>query len=138
MQKHFIQDRLRAVDATQEDLGSILGRDRSAVSRIVNGKQDLSIRQLEPAARLLKLSVADLLIGLDIDPGRPAIDKDLLVDCLSAVLQRHGIDAAAADQMAAMASTLYGHAASDARFRAPDTMTATASVLAEFAAAARK
>lgn len=135
MQRHFIQDRLRAVDATQEDLASTLGRDRSAISRIVNGKQDLTMRQLEPAAQLLKLSVADLLLGLGIDPGRPAIDKDLLADCLVAVLQRHGFDPSAAEQMALMASTLYEHAASDARFRAPDTMAATANILADYAAA---
>ncbi len=133
--KKFIQQRLKAIGLRQEDMAEIMHLDRSSVSAIVNNRQALRLAQLEPAAKMLKLSVADLLIGLGIDPGIPAIDKDLLADCLAAVMQRHGLDPAVADQMAVMASTLYAHAASDARFRAPETMTATAGILAEFAAA---
>lgn len=131
----WLRDQMKARNLTHQQLADALNRVRVQATAIINGQQALKLDQLAPTAQLLGISVCDLIQGLGVDPGRSAIDKDLLADCLAAVLQRHGIDASAADQMAVMTSTLYAHAASDARFRAPDTMTATADVLAAFAAA---
>ncbi len=131
----WLRDQMKARNLTHQQLADALNRVRVQATAIINGQQALKLDQLAPTAQLLGISVCDLLAGLDIDPGRPAIDKDLLSDCLAAVLQRHGIAPSVADQMAHMASTLYNRAASDARFRAPDTMSVSADLLAEFAAA---
>lgn len=138
MQKHFIQDRLKQTGKTQEDLSAVLGRDRSAVSRIVNEKQDVTLRQLEPTAELLDLSVADLLTGLGINPGLPAVDPVLMADCLVPVLARYGIKGEVADDIARMAATLYTHSASDARFRDPASLASSAALMADFVRTQRK
>jgi len=131
--ENFLKARLQAIGRSQEELGEALHRDAASISRLVNGKQDLALRQLTPAARFLDLSVTDLLSGLGIDPGKPAVDAALLADSMVAVFSRVGLPAERIDQMASMIATIYEHAARDPSFRQPDGMTSLAGALSAFA-----
>lgn len=137
-QNSWLRDQLRERGLTHQDLADALNRVRVQATHIVNGRQQLRLDQLAPTASLLNMSVVDLLRGLGIDPGAPAINTSLLADCLVAVFQRLGLTGVQADEAAHMAATLYTHASTDDRFRAPDAMATGAAMLADYASARRK
>ncbi len=127
----FLRDRLRDVGRTQQQFADAIHRDRVVATRIINGSQPLKLDQLQAAAKLLELSIADLLSGLGVDPGLPAIDADLLADCLS-IIQRKAKDMPPQVQ-ARMTATLYDQARQHPELLA--SMDATAETLVRFARA---
>ena len=129
----FIRQRLRQLGLRQEDMAACLHIERTGVSAIVNGKQPLRLAQLEPTAKLLQISVAELLIELGVEPGLPRVDAALLADSMIAVFRSLGLSTEQVDQAASMVATIYEHAARDPGFRQPDGMTSLAGALTAFA-----
>jgi len=58
----WFKKRQRQVGVTSTDLGQALGRDRSVVSKILNGHQRMSLDQAKVFATVLEVSLDDVLI----------------------------------------------------------------------------
>lgn len=132
---HWIRQRLKAVGKTQRQLAEqVLHRDPAVVSAIVDGRQQLKLDQLAPVADFLGCSVADLLAGLGISTGQPAVDPALLADCIDAILQKMGASLpCSSDALADLVVTLYERAATRPDMAAPQ-LDVTADALVAFAA----
>jgi transcriptional regulator with XRE-family HTH domain len=57
----YIRDARKAVHLTQAEVSAALHLDRSAVSRIERGERGLAVSELAALARLLELTVDDIL-----------------------------------------------------------------------------
>lgn len=68
-QRHFIKQWRRFRDLSQEQLADRIGVDRTAISKIENGKQEYSQGFLEAAAYALMCEPADLIMR---DPTAPS------------------------------------------------------------------
>jgi transcriptional regulator with XRE-family HTH domain len=98
----WFKARLRAVGLRQDDLGRALGCDRSVVSRIINGRQELALSQVMPIAEALKVSPFEILrrVGFwegyaGIEPQWAALhnevppeDRERIVEAIRALSRR--------------------------------------------------
>lgn len=69
---NWFKARMKAVGATQEDIGEAIGRDRSAASRLLSGALEFKVAHAGPIAALLKSSVSEVLARAGLDVGSPA------------------------------------------------------------------
>lgn len=70
MNMSWIKDRLKSIGATQGDLAAAIGRDRAVISRIIHGKQPLSLDQVAAFARILKVPERTLLHAPESPAGQ--------------------------------------------------------------------
>lgn len=61
MQTQWFKDRMKRLHVTQEQVGKAFNLDRSVVSRIISGDQELALSQVLPLARLLRVSPFEIL-----------------------------------------------------------------------------
>lgn len=60
-QAAWFKARMRQLRVTQDDLGEALHCDRSVVSRIINGRQEIALGQVLPLATALQVSPFEIL-----------------------------------------------------------------------------
>ncbi len=53
------------MNVTQDELARLLGWDRTFLSRVESGKQNLTIESLEKVCRVLNVSLKDFFIYMD-------------------------------------------------------------------------
>jgi len=61
MDTKWFKNRMREQGVTQEKLGSLLGRERSVVSKIINGHQPIKLNEASILARALAVSSEEVL-----------------------------------------------------------------------------
>jgi SOS-response transcriptional repressor LexA len=66
MNANWFKSRQKMLGVTSFDLGSALGRDRTVVSKILNGHQRMSFDQAKIFAEMLNAPVADVLVHAGI------------------------------------------------------------------------
>lgn len=73
MDTRWFKTRLKERKATQATLGEAIGRERSVVSKILDGKLKFNLDYVEPFAHVLAVTKAEVLsrAGLDMRGGRP-------------------------------------------------------------------
>lgn len=70
MQSAWFKARMKRLKVRQDDIGRVLHCDRTVVSRIINGKQDLGLGQVLPLAEILDVSEFEILSRADMWRGR--------------------------------------------------------------------
>jgi 3,4-dihydroxy 2-butanone 4-phosphate synthase / GTP cyclohydrolase II len=66
----WFRNRMKEVGATQEDIGTAIGRDRSAASRLLSGALEFKTAHAAPLALVLKTSAAEILVRSGVDLGK--------------------------------------------------------------------
>jgi transcriptional regulator with XRE-family HTH domain len=61
MQTDWFKARMAELGLTQDAIAPALGRDRSQVSRVINGQQRIRLDQVEPLAKILQVSPLELI-----------------------------------------------------------------------------
>jgi transcriptional regulator with XRE-family HTH domain len=77
-QAEWFKARMKQLKVTQDVLGRALHRDRTVVSRIINGEQDLGLKQILPLAAALEVSPFEILYRAGMwggDPQQPGRDE---------------------------------------------------------------
>lgn len=74
----WFKRRMRALRVTQEQVGRVLNCDRSVVSRIVNGKQELALSQVLPLADILQVGPFEVLKRTNFWDARRRNDAEWL------------------------------------------------------------
>ena len=59
--KRFIRERLKSYDMTQQDLGAILGHNKSYTSELINGVSQFTLKDLIIIHRVLRIDLAKLI-----------------------------------------------------------------------------
>jgi 3,4-dihydroxy 2-butanone 4-phosphate synthase/GTP cyclohydrolase II len=70
MDVQWFRTRMKEVGATQEDIGAAIGRDRSAVSRLLSGALEFKAAHAGPLAVVLKTTPNEILARAGVDLGR--------------------------------------------------------------------
>jgi hypothetical protein len=80
MWEKWIAEGLRKPGKDQYGLGDALGVDRSAMSKLINGKRELKAREIEPAAKYLEQAPPDRIMPVRYTVGAGqevfAVDED--------------------------------------------------------------
>jgi transcriptional regulator with XRE-family HTH domain len=98
----WFKDRMREIRLRQDALGRALGCDRSVVSRIINGRQELALSQVLPMAEALQVSPFEILKRAGFWEGHEGIepqwatlhdevspeDRERIVDAMRAFSRR--------------------------------------------------
>ncbi len=106
MQTAWFKARMRKVRVTQDDLGEALGCDRSVVSRIINGRQEIALSQILPLADALEVSSFEILkrsgfwddsrdLGaqwIELYDAMPPEDRERIIDAVRALAKRSRTD----------------------------------------------
>jgi transcriptional regulator with XRE-family HTH domain len=66
----WLKARMRSLRLNQDGLGKVLGCERSVVSKIINGKQQLRLGQVVPLADALQVSPFEILKRAGFWEGR--------------------------------------------------------------------
>jgi len=69
MQTAWFKARMKRLRVSQEDIGRVLNLDRSVVSRILDGRQELRLSQVLPLAEILDVSEFEVLSRADMWRG---------------------------------------------------------------------
>lgn len=70
MNMSWIKKRLKSLGANQGDLAAAIGRDRAVVSRIIHGKQALSLDQIAAFAKVLQMPPEVLIERANLNGGK--------------------------------------------------------------------
>lgn len=62
VQTQWFKARMKHLGLNEEDLGNALRRDRSVISRIINGRQPLKLDEVEPLAEALEVDAIEILV----------------------------------------------------------------------------
>ena len=73
MDSDWFKDRLRDRERTQEHLAVAIHRERSVVSRIINGKQPLQIDEVRPFSEVLEVPVVEILYRAGLWKAQPSV-----------------------------------------------------------------
>lgn len=91
MNEGWIRERLKFIGATQGDLATAIGRDRAVVSRILGGRQSLSLEWVGAFARVLHLTPAELLQKLGLDMQLPRERRRMIIGMSGATGMVYGV-----------------------------------------------
>lgn len=74
----WFKRRMRELGLTQEQVGRALKCDRSVISRIINGRQELALSQVLPLADILRVGPFEVLRRTNFWDQRRRTDADWL------------------------------------------------------------